>query len=71
MPRDRGVAFARVDFEQVAISGLSFYLQQCLLDSRRHTAAELLEETAGLVLEPIVGAAEMRRLRRDLAPTTV
>jgi AcrR family transcriptional regulator len=57
-------------FEQVVISGLAFYLQQCLLDSRRHTAAELLEETAGLVLEPIVGAGEMRRLRRDLTPTT-
>ena len=53
-------------FEQAAISGLAFYLQQCLLDSRHHTAAELLEETSALVLEPIVGGEETRRLRREL-----
>ena len=56
-------------FEQATISGLAFYLQQCLLDSRRHTAAELLEETSALVLEPIVGADEGRRLRRELSVT--
>jgi AcrR family transcriptional regulator len=50
-------------FEQAAVSGLAFYLQQCLLDSRPHRASELFGETAGLVLEPIVGAEELRRLR--------
>jgi AcrR family transcriptional regulator len=54
-------------FERTAISGLAFYLQQCLLATSRPSAAELLEETAGLVLEPIVGLEELRRLRRGLA----
>ncbi|MBA3865553.1 MAG: TetR/AcrR family transcriptional regulator [Solirubrobacterales bacterium] len=50
-------------FEQAAISGLAFYLQQCLLDSRRDEPGELFAEAAGLVLEPIVGAPQLRRLR--------
>jgi AcrR family transcriptional regulator len=49
-------------FEQAAISGLAFYLQQCLLDSHRHTTEELSAEVAGLVLEPILGAAELGRI---------
>ncbi|HTT95249.1 MAG TPA: TetR/AcrR family transcriptional regulator [Solirubrobacterales bacterium] len=53
------------NFEQAAIAGLAFYLQQCLLESRRHTHAELLAETAALVLEPIVGSARLSRLRRE------
>jgi AcrR family transcriptional regulator len=57
-------------FEQSAISGLAFYLQQCLLASRRHTPAELLEETSELLLEPILGAEELRRLRRELSGTS-
>jgi len=57
-------------FEQASITGLAYYLQQCLVDSRRHTAAELFSETAGLLLEPILGAAEMRRLARDHTPVT-
>jgi AcrR family transcriptional regulator len=54
-------------FEQAAVSGLAFYLQQCLLDSRRHETSELFGEAAGLVLEPIVGAEELRRLRASSA----
>jgi AcrR family transcriptional regulator len=58
-----------VSFEQAAVSGLAFYLQQCLLDSRRHSLEELLGETAGLILEPIVGHAELERLRRSYVAT--
>jgi AcrR family transcriptional regulator len=54
-------------FEQTAVSGLGFYLQQCLLDSRRHSLEELLGETAGLLLEPIVGEEELARLGSELA----
>jgi TetR/AcrR family transcriptional regulator len=50
-------------FEQAAVSGLAFYLQQCLLDSRRHEVSELFRETADLVLGPIVGPDQLRRLR--------
>lgn len=49
-------------FEQAAISGLAFYLQQCLLGSIRRTPAELLAEAAELLLEPLLGARELRRL---------
>jgi hypothetical protein len=49
-------------FEQASVAGLAFYLQQCLLDSRRHSTTELTEEAAELVLEPIVGSAALRRL---------
>jgi hypothetical protein len=55
-------------FEQAAVTGLAFYLQQCLLDSRPHTLEQLLDETAGLLLDPIVGAKTLVRLRRELAP---
>lgn len=50
-------------FEQAAVSGLAFYLQQCLLDSRRHEVEELFGEALGLVVEPITGAAPLRALR--------
>jgi AcrR family transcriptional regulator len=54
-------------FEQATASGLAFYLQACLLDSRRHSLDELFEETAGQLLEPILGASELRSLRSGLA----
>jgi hypothetical protein len=57
--------------EQAAASGLAFYLQQCLLDSRRHSLEELLAETAGLILEPIVGRPELERLRHAHAAGAV
>jgi AcrR family transcriptional regulator len=62
-----GVKGLPKSFEQAAITGLAYYLQQCLVESRRHSASELLGETAGLLLEPILGAAEMRRLSREHA----
>lgn len=49
-------------FEHAAVSGLAFYLQACLLDSRRHSLEELLDETVGQLLEPIIGADEHARL---------
>jgi len=65
--RNRGAKLLLAGFEQAAISGLAFYLQQCLLDSRRHSHAELLEESSALVLEPIVGASRFAELRREAA----
>jgi AcrR family transcriptional regulator len=54
-------------FERTAVSGLAFYLQQCLLGSVSTRPDELFEEAAGLILEPIVGAAELRSLRASAA----
>jgi AcrR family transcriptional regulator len=54
-------------FERAAVSGLAFYLQQCLLDSRAHEAEELFGEVADLVLEPILGRRALARLRGSLA----
>ena len=50
-------------FGRTAVSGLAFYLQQCLLGAVSVEPGRLIEEAAGLVIEPIVGAAELRRLR--------
>jgi AcrR family transcriptional regulator len=55
-------------FEQTSVSGFAFYLQQCLLDSRRHSTEELTREAAGSLLEPIVGAATLRRLANAAKP---
>lgn len=49
-------------FEQASVSGLAFYLQQCLLDSRRHSTEKLTSEVAGLILEPIVGEERLREM---------
>jgi AcrR family transcriptional regulator len=49
-------------FEQASVSGLAFYLQQCLLAARRPSAAELISETSGLLLEPIIGSDRLGRL---------
>jgi AcrR family transcriptional regulator len=53
-------------FEQAAVSGLAFYLQQCLLDSKKHSLEELLAETSASLLEPVVGAKRLADLRRQL-----
>ncbi|HEX4307015.1 MAG TPA: TetR/AcrR family transcriptional regulator [Solirubrobacterales bacterium] len=58
-------------FERASVAGLAFYLQQCLLEARRPSPDELLAETAGLLLEPVIGAARLDRLRRDLARDAV
>jgi AcrR family transcriptional regulator len=57
-------------FEQAAVSGLCFYLQQCLLEARKLSARDLLGETAGLLLEPIVGEERFARLTLDPAGRT-
>jgi AcrR family transcriptional regulator len=53
-------------FERAAISGLAFYLQQCLLDPRAHETEELFAEVADLILEPIAGRRALSRLRASL-----
>jgi AcrR family transcriptional regulator len=50
-------------FEQTAVAGLAFYLQQCLLDGGVRNLEELFAEISTLILEPFLGAAELRRLR--------
>jgi AcrR family transcriptional regulator len=49
-------------FEQTSVAGLAFYLQQCLLGATAPDPGTLFAEMAPLVLEPIIGAAELRRL---------
>ncbi|HWB69686.1 MAG TPA: TetR/AcrR family transcriptional regulator [Solirubrobacterales bacterium] len=51
-------------FEQTAVSGLVFYLQQCLVRPAGSSLEELLAETSDLLLLPIVGETALRRLRR-------
>jgi AcrR family transcriptional regulator len=55
-------------FEQAAVAGIAFLLQQKLLGSEPLGVDELLADTVQLVLEPMVGSAEMRRLERGTAP---
>jgi AcrR family transcriptional regulator len=53
-------------FEQAGIAGLAYYLQQCLHGSGPKDVEELFAETAPILLEPMLGAAELRRLRGEL-----
>jgi AcrR family transcriptional regulator len=50
-----------VRFEQTAVAGLAYYLQQRLLGTEPLEPAPLFAEVAPLVLEPIVGSTELRR----------
>jgi AcrR family transcriptional regulator len=54
-------------YEQAAVSGLAFYLQQCVLDPRSHEVEGLLAETSALLLEPVIGRGELARVSRSLA----
>jgi AcrR family transcriptional regulator len=54
-------------FERASVSGLAFYLQQCLLEPSAHEAEELFGEVVGMILEPIIGATPLTRLRGSLA----
>ncbi len=54
-------------FEQAAVSGTAYFLHQRLLSSEPQSVAALLADTSQLILEPIVGAAEVKRLRSGLA----
>jgi AcrR family transcriptional regulator len=51
-------------YEQAAISGLVFYLQQCVLHPSTHDAQSLLEEVSTLVLEPMIGGDQVASLSR-------
>jgi AcrR family transcriptional regulator len=51
-------------YEQAAISGLAFYLQQCVLHPSTHDAQSLLEEVSTLLLEPLIGSDRVASLNR-------
>jgi AcrR family transcriptional regulator len=65
--RKLGGAALPPSFEQAAVSGLAFYLQQCVLDPRSHEVEGLLAETSALLLEPVIGREELTRVSRSLA----
>jgi AcrR family transcriptional regulator len=54
-------------FEQAAVAGLAFFLQQQLLVAEAPSVPDLLADTAQTILEPIVGGEELVRLRDRLA----
>jgi AcrR family transcriptional regulator len=56
-------------YEQAAISGLAFYLQQCVLHPRSHQVDGLVDETAGLLLEPVIGRERLAGVRRSVLAT--
>jgi AcrR family transcriptional regulator len=56
-------------FEHSAIAGLAYYLQQCLLGAGSRDPEELFAETAALILAPVIGTAELRRLQGSLVST--
>ena len=62
--RRRGVSQAGLPerFEETSVAGLAYYLQQCLLGSTPPEPQPLFAEVAPLIMEPIVGADELRRL---------
>ncbi|HTR74161.1 MAG TPA: TetR/AcrR family transcriptional regulator [Solirubrobacterales bacterium] len=57
-------------FEQAAVSGTAYFLRQRLLAPEPDSATKLLAETSQIVLEPMVGAAELRRLGSAVALTS-
>jgi AcrR family transcriptional regulator len=59
-------------FEQAAVAGLAFFLQQRLLASAPQAVETLLADTAQMILEPIIGEEDFRRGRDEiLAAATV
>jgi AcrR family transcriptional regulator len=54
-------------FERSAVSGTAYFLHQRLLSSEPLSVDALLADTSQLILEPIVGAAELKRLGSALA----
>lgn len=58
----RAAATLPETFEQAAVSGTAYFLHQRLLAGEPSDPVELLVETSQIVLGPIVGAAELRRL---------
>jgi AcrR family transcriptional regulator len=49
-------------FEETSVAGLAYYLQQCLLGTAALDPGPLFAEVTPLILEPIIGAGELRRL---------
>jgi AcrR family transcriptional regulator len=49
-------------FEQAAVAGFAFFLQQRLLASEPQSAEALLDDAAQMILEPITGAEDLARL---------
>jgi AcrR family transcriptional regulator len=54
-------------FEQAAVSGTAYFLYHRLLTSRGQPAQGLLEEVTPLVLEPMIGLDQIRRLSAEVA----
>lgn len=54
-------------FERSVIAGLAYYLQQCLLSGSIPEPDELFTEVSSVVLAPVIGGEELRRLRGALA----
>jgi AcrR family transcriptional regulator len=54
-------------FEQAAVAGFAFFLQQRLLASEPLAVGPLFDDAAQMILEPIVGTAELARLGGELA----
>jgi AcrR family transcriptional regulator len=52
-------------FEQASISGLAFYLQRCLVEGQLPSSEDLLAETAGLLLGPVIGTERLTSLSRE------
>lgn len=61
-----GAADLPPSFEQAAVAGLAFFLQQRLLASEPQSVEALFDDSAQMILEPIIGAAEFARLRREI-----
>jgi AcrR family transcriptional regulator len=56
-------------FERSTIAGLAYYLQQCLFSGSAPAPDELLDEVSTVLLAPVTGAEELRRLRDAFATT--
>jgi AcrR family transcriptional regulator len=52
-------------FERSAIAGLAYYLQQCLFSGSVPAAGELFDEVSSVILAPVIGGEELRRLRDE------
>lgn len=53
-------------FEQAAVGGVAWFLQQCLETSAHPDTEELLVDTTQILLEPILGERDLARRRRAL-----
>jgi AcrR family transcriptional regulator len=63
----RAAADLPESFEQAAVAGFAFFLHQRLLTAEMLSVGALLDDGAQLILEPLMGAPELTRLRGELA----